>query len=232
MKRCRAALRSVIAIFFCVSVGRAETNDTRIQSIHYESGRPTTIRLAPGALVVVMLPPDEHIRSIRLNDPSAFQINVAVAGDSFSLRQIRPLQQANMEVETDQRKYEFALAVSDDLKIPYLIRVHADDNQATKHRSPTTEPRLEGELTSYRLSGDRSLRPQSINDDGYRTFITWAPDQLIPAVFSVNRLGNEAMVDGYMRDKVFTIDHVHQQLIFRIDSAVATARRLPRKGKK
>jgi len=179
-----------------------------------------------------MLPPDEHIRSIRLNDPSAFQINVAVAGDSFSLRQIRPLQQANMEVETDQRKYEFALAVSDDLKIPYLIRVHADDNQATKHRSPTTEPRLEGELTSYRLSGDRSLRPQSINDDGYRTFITWAPDQLIPAVFSVNRLGNEAMVDGYMRDKVFTIDHVHQQLIFRIDSAVATARRLPRKGKK
>lgn len=59
-------------------------------------------------------------------------------------------------------------------------------------------------------------------------FFGWVRGLVFCAIGSLS----EAMVDGYMRNSVFTIDHVHQQLVFRIDNATATASRLPRKGKK
>jgi type IV secretion system protein VirB9 len=34
------------------------------------------------------------------------------------------------------------------------------------------------------------------------------------------------MVDGYMRNDIFTIDRVHQRLVFRIDKKLARAQRI------
>ncbi len=82
----------------------------------------------------------------------------------------------------------------------------------------------------YRLSGDRLLWPVAMQDDGARTFITWASDQPLPAVFALNDLGHEEMVDGYMRGGVFVIDRLYGAFIFRIDRAEAAARRMSDAG--
>jgi type IV secretion system protein VirB9 len=78
----------------------------------------------------------------------------------------------------------------------------------------------------YKLSGAVELRPAKISDDGTHTYIVWAPDQALPAVFAVNATGTEEMVDGYMRKDVFTIDRIHQRLVFRIDKKFARAQRI------
>jgi type IV secretion system protein VirB9 len=75
----------------------------------------------------------------------------------------------------------------------------------------------------YNVRGNRELRPSAITDDGSKTYIEWRPDQAIPAVFALDRLKREEMVNGYMRDDVFTIDRVYDRLVFRIDRATATA---------
>lgn len=75
----------------------------------------------------------------------------------------------------------------------------------------------------YKLSGEKTLRPVRIADDGARTYIEWDPDQALPAVFAVNAQGGEEMVDGYMRAGIFTIDRVIPVLIFRIDKKWAKA---------
>jgi len=80
----------------------------------------------------------------------------------------------------------------------------------------------------YKLSGAIELRPTKISDDGTHTYIVWAPDQALPAVFAVNATGAEEMVDGYMRNDIFTIDRVYQQLVFRIDKKLARAKRTGR----
>lgn len=77
----------------------------------------------------------------------------------------------------------------------------------------------------YSLSGARELRPAEIGDDGVRTYLRWAPEQELPAVFAINARGQEEMVDGYMRDDVFTIDRINPRLVFRIDKRVARADR-------
>ncbi len=75
----------------------------------------------------------------------------------------------------------------------------------------------------YKLSGEKTLRPVRIADDGARTYIEWDPDQALPAVFAVNAQGGEEMVDGYMRAGIYTIDRVIPVLIFRIDKKWAKA---------
>ncbi len=78
----------------------------------------------------------------------------------------------------------------------------------------------------YRLSGEKSLRPVRIGDDGTHMYLEWDEEQALPAVFALNALGEEEMVDGYMRSGVFTIDRVHRDLVFRIGKKRARAKRV------
>jgi type IV secretory pathway VirB9-like protein len=81
-------------------------------------------------------------------------------------------------------------------------------------------------VAAYRLSGEKSLRPARIGDDGTHMYLEWDEEQALPAVFALNALGEEEMVDGYMRSGVFTIDRVHQDLVFRIGKKRAQAKRV------
>lgn len=82
--------------------------------------------------------------------------------------------------------------------------------------------------TLYRLSGDGSLLPFALSDDGTRTYMQWDKDQALPAVFAINAQGEEESVDGYMRSDILTIDRIYQRLLFRIGKRKATARRAAR----
>jgi type IV secretion system protein VirB9 len=81
-------------------------------------------------------------------------------------------------------------------------------------------------VASYRLSGEKSLRPVRIRDDGVHMYLEWSEEQALPAVFALNAVGEEEMVDGYMRAGVFTIDRVHGSLVFRIGKKRALAKRV------
>ena len=84
----------------------------------------------------------------------------------------------------------------------------------------------------YKLSGEKSLRPVQVGDDGVHMYIQWGAEQELPAVFSINPQGGEEMVDGFMREGVFTIDRVYPVLVFRIDKKSAKAVRTIPKRKK
>lgn len=99
-------------------------------------------------------------------------------------------------------------------------------------RAVQSDGRAESDVTvivtrpQYRVTGEKALRPESISDDGVRTYLIWHPDKALPAVFAINASGDEEIVDGYMRDGVFTIDRVYAKLVFRIDRKTAKAERL------
>lgn len=78
-------------------------------------------------------------------------------------------------------------------------------------------------MTTYRLKGERALRPVRIGDDGERTYLEWSEEQALPAVFAINAFGEEEMADGYMRDGIYIIDRVYEKLVFRIGRNTARA---------
>lgn len=79
----------------------------------------------------------------------------------------------------------------------------------------------------YRLSGDKSVMPIGISDDGRKTTIAWSKAQALPVVFALGAHGQEEVVNGYMRQDRYVIDRVFDALVFRIDKDVARAQRIP-----
>jgi type IV secretion system protein VirB9 len=177
-----------------------------------------------------MLLPGEQIERVTVSDPSAFEARPTGANDSLSIRPLRTDAAATLLVDTAQRRYEFALATGDGLAAAYVVRfvggAPAEPSPAAATRS-TAQPATTGE---YRLSGEQTLMPSRIGDDGTRTYLEWDAYQSLPAVFGIGFNGEEEVVDGYMRNGVFTIDRVYSELVFRIDKKRARARRFERVG--
>ena len=152
---------------------------------------------------------------------------MSAEADSFQATPQAGAASARLFVTTTSKTYEFSLEANLGLQAGYLVRVLPPSLPFEEEAQLAEEPpSLDW---SYKLSGDRSVRPLSIGDNGIKTVIEYAPGQALPAVFAIGPSGDEEVVDGYMRDGRFVIDRIHQELVFRIDKEKAKARRNKRK---
>jgi type IV secretion system protein VirB9 len=198
----------------------------RIQTAQWSPGEPVVLTALPQTALTVMLEPGEIIRRAALGGSPVWEVAVSAEADSFQITPLSGAVTASLTVETDRRVYNFQLETGDGLQAAYLVRLKFGDGtdiaQSPSGQGPVD---LAGLDWTYRLRGDQSVRPASVRDNGAKTVIEYAPGQSLPAVFAIGPTGDEEVVDGYMRDGLFVIDRVHEELVFRIDKAMATARR-------
>ncbi|MBT2134487.1 TrbG/VirB9 family P-type conjugative transfer protein [Croceibacterium sp. LX-88] len=203
------------------------SDDPRLQTVAYDPSRPVRLVAFPGANLTLMLLPGDRISRVVLSDRGAFDVRVTAGGDSLNILPLRPDASATLLVEGAQRRYEFDLDTGEGLAAAYVVRfVGSPEYPAfagTMGPSTASDPALW--TGTYRLSGERTLRPVRMGDDGERTYIEWAANQSLPAVFGIGASGQEEVVDGYMRGDLFTIDRVYSELVFRIDKLRVRARR-------
>jgi type IV secretion system protein VirB9 len=207
----------------------------RIQSAQWRAGEQLVLTALPQTALTVMLEPGERIQRATLGGSSAWQVAISPEEDSFQITPGPGAVPASLSVETDRRSYSFMLETGDGLQAAYLVRLQFWPTQPAFQSPAPAQAFAEttAALTSnWRLRGDEAVRPISIRDDGVKTVIEYAPGQALPAVFAIGPTGEEEVVNGYMRDGLFIIDRVHQQLVFRIDRAKATATRSARSAVK
>jgi len=205
-------------------------DDPRMQTVAYDPARPVRLVMFPDASLAVTLLAGEQIERLAVSDPQAFEAQTTPANDGFIVRALRPGASARMLVDTAQRRYEFDLATGDGLAAARVVRFVGSSPAAAAvslAAQPAPAPAMTGE---YRLSGEATLLPSRIADDGTRTYLEWDAYQSLPAVFGIGFNGEEEVVDGYMRNGVFTIDRVYGELVFRIDKMRARARRTVKVG--
>ncbi len=194
----------------------------RIQEATWEQGRSIALTALPETNLTVLLEPGQIIRRATISDSDGWTVTISADQDSLSILPAAGARPANLTVETDTREYLFSLETTQSLLAAYLVRLspQMDETSEIAPQLNDSAPRY-----SYRLRGDRSVRPAAIADDGEKTVIEYAAGQALPAVFAIGPSGDEEVVDGYMRGDKFVIDRVHQELVFRIDKEKATARR-------
>ena len=201
----------------------------RIQSAEWRPGEPLVLTALPQMALTVVLEPGERIQRATLSGSPAWQVAVSAESDSFQVTPGPGALPASLSVETDRRAYKFLLETGNGLQAAYMVRLQFDAAQYTNQQQVTESSESLGNLDwTYRLRGDRSVRPALIRDNGTKTVIEYAPGQALPAVFAIGPTGDEEVVDGYMRAGLFIIDRVHQKLVFRIDKEKATATRSAR----
>lgn len=199
------------------------SSDRRVQTVAWSQDGVIPLAVEPGSSLTLILSASERIANVTVGDSAAFQVVVAGSGDSLFVKPLATFARTNMTVMTDARRYLFMLDSSGGPGSPYVVQLSypAAASQGTLPEQPSLAL-AEG---TWNVTGDRNLRPLKIRDDGLKTYIQWAPDQALPAVFAIPPSGGEEVVDGYMRDTVFVIDRVHPKLVFRIDNHTAIARR-------
>lgn len=197
-------------------------DDPRLQSVAYDPAQPVRLVAFPNSTLTVTLLSGDRIERLVISDPAAFDVDVTGPGDGLHIAPLRADGAATLLVDTSLRRYEFDLATGEGLAAAYLVRF-VDPRGSPSAAAPTAVRPMTGE---YRLTGDRTLQPSRIGDDGQRTYLEWDEHQSLPAVFGIGANGEEEVVDGYMREGVFTIDRVYGELVFRIDRKRAKARRV------
>lgn len=197
--------------------------DPRIQTVDYDASQIVQIQAAPGYQVTLQFGADETIENVAVGDSTAWQVSANRNGAQLYLKPLQPVP-TNMTVVTSVRIYLFDLVPlpGPTADMAYTIRFNYP-SAASPQQSAEAELIVEGR---YRLSGERTLRPSRISDDGQHTYIEFPRDAAIPAIYAVDERGNESLVNGMMRDDLFVIDAVVPRLVFRIDQHVAQATRL------
>lgn len=202
--------------------------DARFLTLTYSADRIVQLPTAADTVQTVLFGQGETVRSVILSDPGAYIVGVSGKGDSLSLRPNGRSAPAIMSIRTDTRAYEIELVAADQQSVPAVVRFTYGPTLGAVPRS--LDSILQAEGFAYRMGGSAALRPASIRDDGAKTYIAWARDQAMPAAFSVGASGREEMVDGYMRDGLFTIDRVYENLVFRMDRKESFAKRIRTRG--
>jgi type IV secretion system protein VirB9 len=196
--------------------------DPRILLIPYSPDQVVRLSVATSFHAAVLFAPDESVENVALGDSDAWQVTLNEAADALFVKPLRPGGLTNMTVITSARVYSFELSGSfaPTTDAPFTVRF--------VYPEPVEPPALDPagpRLGRYRLTGARRLRPVGVVDDGVRTSIEWRPGQVIPAVFAVDDLGAEILIEGQMRGGLYVIDGVHPVLAFRIERQSARATR-------
>jgi type IV secretion system protein VirB9 len=203
---------------------RPDAANPRLQTIDWVDGREVILTALPATGLTVVLEPGEQIGNVVTGGEDLLDLQVSAERDSFLIVPKVDLQDLALSVDTDRRSYRFRLRTGTNLMAAYLVRfTYPGDLPTIASDGGLPEPT--GDVWSYRLRGDISVRPAAISDDGVRTTIVFGPEQPLPAVLAIGSTGEEEVVNGYMRGDRYVIDRVHPELVFRLDKDKATARR-------
>lgn len=236
-------MRLCLTALLCVGLAAAASaqvrpqpgpGDARLQTIDYDAGEIVQLEGAPGYQLTVELSPDEQVLNVAVGDSSAWQVSVNHAGDHLFIKPTQAGVPTNMTVITTVRTYNFELdpVPTPAPSVPYNVRFKYPAGDAERPRPEYVDVSpLRRALSRYRITGDSSIRPDSITDDGERTYISWSRTKPIPAVYTIGDGGQEMLVSGWMRNDVYIIDGIVNRLAFRIDEHVARAQRLPPRKK-
>ena len=202
---------------------RPGPGDPRVQTVEYSPDQVVLLQAAPGYQLSVEFAPDERIENVAVGDSGAWQATPNKRGDRLFIKPVQGGVSTNMVVVTDVRTYAFELRPAFGADMAYTVRF---TYPAAVETAPAQSAAADAPRGRYRLTGDASIRPSGIDDDGAKTYIEWPQSAALPAVYSVDTKGKEALVNGNMRDGIFVIDSVMPRLVFRLDRQVARAVRV------
>lgn len=203
----------------------AGPGDPRIQSVAYDSNQVVQLQVATGYQLAVIFATDERIENIAVGDSATWQVTPNKRGDVLFIKPLAMGDTTNLTVITDARSYNFELSplYGASGNMAYTVRFNYPATALGVLQAARGAAQEEGR---YKLTGAKALRPTAISDDGAKTYIEFAADRPLPAVFGYDEHGREALVEGAMRDGQYVLDGVKPKLLFRIDKRSATATRV------
>jgi type IV secretion system protein VirB9 len=212
--------------------------DPRIRVVDYSPLNVIKLVTFFGVSTHVQFAEGETIKDVAIGDDLAWK--VISRGNHLFL---------NVTVVTDKRTYQFALVVQArpvkdstawlDPNLVYSLSFNYPDDEAAKLAASSKKDALkaalkevktklsdaskEGQNFDYWVAGSDEISPTSARDDGRFIFLTFSNNRDMPAVYSVDNAGNEALINTNVIDgNTIVVQRLVAKLILRKGSAVAS----------
>lgn len=196
--------------------------DGHIQSVPYQADQVVRLQGALGWQIMLEFAPDERIENVSIGDALAWQVTPNKKARNLFLKPLVKNAATNMTVVTDKRRYAFSLETRPRaVSIPWVVRFDYPRELVEVIDEPPLPPALPLNF-AYGITGDPSLRPSRVWDDGLMTYFEFSPDKAIPAIFAGGPGKDESMVNSSARGRVLVVQQTGARFTLRTGNQVAT----------
>ena len=206
--------------------------DPRVRVVDYNPLNVIKLSTFYGVSTHVQFAETETIRDVAVGDDQAWK--VVPRGNHLFIKPQATKADTNVTVVTDKRTYQFALVVQPrpvkdstawaDPNLIFSLTFRYPDEEAAKIAGNAKKDALkEGQNFDYWVAGSAEISPTSARDDGRFIFLTFSNNRDMPAVYSVDAEGSEALINTNVIDgNTIVIQRLVARLILRKGNAVAS----------
>lgn len=233
------ALMAAVGMAHSEAVPNAGTSDKRIKTIDYDPNQVVLIVGREGYATDVRLNDDEKITHVAIGNADAWQ--VAPVEQHLILKPKTSDAKTNAIVLTDKhRVYNMLLTTAEakakgpgggddqyfqiEFRYPAEVKAKADQARAVDNvRDQLAHPKRVVRNPNYFACGDKAVTPDQAFDDGRFTYLRYAGNRAMPAVYSVADDGSEQIVnrdvDADSPDTI-VLHQIAKKLVFRMGNMV------------
>lgn len=218
--------------------------DPRVRVVEYNAQDVTKVVTFFGVSSHIQFSNSEVIKDIAVGDPTAWEI-IPRTNNLF----IRPLADnpdANLTIITNKRTYHFSLFTAkrskkdktawQDPNLTFSLVFNYKEEQEKDHalakakelksRFSGAKTKLEKEFSSfsnidYWVAGSQEISPTSVRDNGRFIYLTFSNNRDMPAIYSVDEFGKEALINTNVKGNTIIIHRMVKLLRLRKGRYVA-----------
>lgn len=195
-----------------LKVPKPGPEDTRVRSIEYSPTEVVKIVGHYGFSTHIQFGRTEEITHVAFGDKGAWEEEI-VNGNNLFLKPVAEEPETNMTIITTKRVYHFEIdahwsnggshPAPNDMLFGVAFKYPEEETQYSiaKYEAKKLGKLLNPEESphkanwNYWAKGSDSLKPVETFDDGRFTYITFAPNKEMPAIFLINPDGTESLVN-------------------------------------
>lgn len=216
-----------------------EDNSANENAVLYEYSRGESydVYAAPGFISDVQLKPGEQITGITIGDAVSWSVETRLAADKTWHVYIKPLQLGvvtNMIINTDSHYYSLRLIADSDYSpvVSWTYPGEAREEYSPQGISMEVES-VQDINFDYRVSGKYSWTPESVFDDGFKTYLVLPEGKAArytPVIFQKRgdvhlnmdyRIVNDTIILGRVCNEIYMVTSNTERVVIKNEHGVS-----------
>lgn len=218
--------------------------DPRVRVVDYNPLNVVKLRTFYGVSTHIQLAEGETVKDVAMGDAQAWKIKPR--GNHIFIKPEGTHADTNMTIVSDRRTYQFVLAVQplsrkdpsaySDTNLVYSLTFNYPEEEAAGKAIVATRKAKAADLKTklasakndirnldYWVAGSEEISPTVAYDDGRFIYLSFSNNRDMPAIYSVDPQGKEALINTNVIDgKTIVIQRMVPSLMLRKGDAVAS----------
>ncbi|MGV8950843.1 MAG: TrbG/VirB9 family P-type conjugative transfer protein [Cypionkella sp.] len=196
--------------------------DARVRAVLYNPVDVVRLDTHLRVNTAIELGAGERIDSVLLGDSEAFEVEVLSNRTTVSIKPVIAGAETNMTIYTGRRTISLAISEGRSLNPTYRLVLRYPEASKARASKPATGSSRD---IGYAWSGDTSLKPIHIWNDGQATYFAFAPG-LRPSIFGVDSTGREVTLNSGTRGSIVRVPGLRSAYSIRIGTQVLCIERV------